>query len=354
MRAAETRPSGGGQGPGAAAGGALSWTDRLWYERHPLALALAPLGWIFCTGAWLRRWLYLSGARRAERLPVPVVVVGNITAGGTGKTPLVVWIARFLRDHGFRPGVIARGYRGSSPNWPRVVTPESDPVLVGDEPVVIARRAACPVVAGPDRVKSARAVMTTGGCNVVVSDDGLQALALARIAEVAVLDGDRRFGNGRCLPAGPLRERPSRLRTVDLVVARGRAQRGEYAMTYRPGRLRNVVDDRTEVEPEGLARRAVHAVAGIGNPAAFFGQLRTLGLAPIEHRFADHHGYAPADLDFGDDLPVVMTEKDAVKCRGFASERTWYLPVEAVLEPGFGEHLLTLLGRGVPDGQQAS
>lgn len=339
--------------PAAAHRPGAGWLDRLWYGRHPLAFALAPLGWLFCLGAGLRRWLYASGMRRAERLAVPVVVVGNVTVGGTGKTPLVVWIARFLRDQGFRPGVIARGYRGSSRRWPLLVDPGSDPALVGDEPVVLARGAGCPVAAGPDRVAAARAVIQAGGCDVVVSDDGLQALALARTAEIAVVDGERRFGNGRCLPAGPLRERPSRLRGVDLVVARGRSQPGEFAMGYCAGRLRSVADEHLEVDPAAFAGQSVHAVAGIGNPGAFFRLLRTLGLTPIEHPFPDHHRYAASDLQFADGLPVLMTEKDAVKCRTLVPDRSWYLPVEAVLEPRFGERLLALLRRGRPDGQQA-
>jgi tetraacyldisaccharide 4'-kinase len=281
---------------------------------------------------------------------VPVVVVGNLTVGGTGKTPLVAWIARFLRERGWRPAVIARGYRGAARRWPQPVGPGSDPRLVGDEPVLLARQLGGTVVAGPDRPAAARMALARGTCDVILSDDGLQALALARDVEVAVLDGERRLGNGRCLPAGPLRERPGRLATVDLVVTRGEAGPGELAMHYRPGNPRNLADDQREVPIASLADRPLHAVAGIGNPQAFFGQLRALGLSPIEHPFPDHHRFSAKDLAFADDLPVLMTEKDAVKCRGLAQGDAWYLPIEAVPEPAFGERLLALLSRGARDG----
>jgi tetraacyldisaccharide 4'-kinase len=201
-------------------------------------------------------------------------------------------------------------------------------------------------------VAAARRVLTEGSCDVVVSDDGLQALALARDLEVAVLDGSRRLGNGRCLPAGPLRERAARLRTVDLVVTRGRAAPGEFAMGYQAG-LPRALDDAADTTFEALARRPVHAVAGIGNPRSFFDLLRDRALTPIEHPFPDHHRFRAADLDFEDDLPVVMTEKDAVKCRGFARGGVWYVPVDAVLDEGFGDRLLALLAGGTHDGQKA-
>jgi tetraacyldisaccharide 4'-kinase len=320
--------------------------ERLWYGRDPLAVLLAPLGWAFCAGARLRRWHYTRGLGRPVRLPVAVVVVGNLTAGGTGKTPLVVWIARFLGAQGWRPAVIARGYGGRSREWPQRVHPSSDPAEVGDEPVVLARRCGCPVVAGPDRAAAARLAIAGRGCDVVVSDDGLQALRLARDVEIAVVDGDRRFGNGRCLPAGPLREAPARLASVDLVVARGPALAGEVAMQYRPGPPRAVADEGVETTLASLATRPVHAVAGIGNPGAFFRRLRELGLRVIEEPFPDHHRFSAADLEFGDGLPVLMTEKDAVKCRAFARRETWYLPIEAELDPAFGPRLLALLSRG--------
>lgn len=330
------------------------WADRIWYGGHPLGLALAPLGWVFCAGAALRRWLYRSGLRRSVRLPVPVVVVGNLTAGGTGKTPLVIWIAELLRARGLRPGILARGYRGGARQWPQVVRPASDPGDVGDEPVLLARRSGCPVVAGPDRIAAARQLLALGPCDAVVCDDGLQDPALARDVEVAVVDGVRRLGNGRCLPAGPLREGPSRLGRVDLVVARGPPRTGEFGMRYRPGTPRRVDDETVETSFASLSAQPVHAVAGVGNPAGFFQSLRREGITVIEHPFPDHHAYRSVDLYFADGRPVVMTEKDAVKCRGLARGPAWCVPITAELDDGFGERLLALLGRGGRDGQEAA
>ncbi len=330
------------------------WADRVWYGAHPLGVALAPLGWVFCAGAALRRWVYRSGVRKSVRLPVPVVVVGNLTAGGTGKTPLVLWIAELLRARGLRAGILARGYRGRARQWPRVVGPVSDPSEVGDEPVLLARRSGCPVVAGPDRVTAARRLLALGPCDVIVCDDGLQALALARDVEVAVVDGARRLGNGRCLPAGPLRERSGRLGQVDFVVARGTPRAGELGMRYRAGSPRGVDDEAVETSFTALAAQPVHAVAGVGNPAGFFELLRGNGVGVIEHPFPDHYAYRAGDLDFGDGRPVVMTEKDAVKCRGLARGPAWYVPVTAELDEGFGERLLGLLGMGGRDGQETA
>jgi tetraacyldisaccharide 4'-kinase len=330
-----------------------AWAERVWYGEHPLGVALAPIGWVFCAAAALRRWSYRSGARQPARLPVPVVVVGNLTVGGTGKTPLVVWVADLLRARGLRPGVLARGYRGRARRWPQEVGPSSDPREVGDEPVLLARRTLCPVVAGPDRVAAARRLIAPGSCDVVVCDDGLQDLALARDVEIAVVDGVRRLGNGRCLPAGPLREGPSRLAGVDLVVCRGAARAGEIGMRYRPGPLRGV-DNGGETSFAALRGSPVHAVAGIGRPAGFFELLRGAGLTLVEHPFPDHHPFRSGDLDFGDDYPLVMTEKDAVKCRGLAHGPAWYVPVSAELDEGFGERLLALLARGGRGGQEAA
>jgi tetraacyldisaccharide 4'-kinase len=317
-------------------------------------LLLAPLGWLVCAGALGRRWLYRRGPRRPERVGVPVVVVGNVTVGGTGKTPLVIWLAERLRETGLRPAVLVRGYRGRAREWPQRVTPESDPDQVGDEAVLIARRSGCPVYAGPDRVAAGRAARAQTGCDVLISDDGLQAPSLGRDVEIAVLDGERRLGNGRCLPAGPLREPAGRLRSVDLVVVRGAPGPGEHGMRYRGERLLPVGDEARALDPRELAHEPVHGVAGIGNPSAFFAQLRSLGLRVIEHPFPDHHRFGPQDLDFGDHLPVVMTEKDAVKCRGLRPERAWYLPVTAELDGAFAARLLALLEEVKRDGQEAA
>jgi len=316
----------------------------VWYGKHPLSLLLAPLSWVYCAFIRLRRLAYAGGLARVHRLGIPVVVVGNITVGGTGKTPLVIWVACYLRAQGLNPGIVTRGYGGRARHWPQQVRADSDPDAVGDEAVLLARRSACPVAAGRRRVDAAHSLIQYAGCDVIVSDDGLQHLALGRDLEIGVLDGARRFGNGRCLPAGPLREPSSRLGEVDMVVAYGRGGRGEFSMEYVSLGLRRLLDDRPRA-PNIFADKPVHVVAGIGDPRRFFAQLRSLGLQVLEHPFDDHHRYEPGDLEFGDGHPVLMTEKDAVKCRRFAQPNHWYLPVEAKLHDAFGIRLMTLLER---------
>lgn len=315
-----------------------------WYRRdHPLGWLLAPLGWLFCGLVTLRRLAYRHGLLHPERLPVPVLVVGNLSLGGTGKTPLVGWLVGWLREQGWRPGVVIRGYGGTARHWPQQVRPDSDPATVGDEAVLLARRCGCPVAAGPDRVAAARALLQYRGCDILVSDDGLQHYRLARDIEIAVVDGQRRFGNGRCLPAGPLREPQSRLREADLVVAYGAAGRGELAMSYRPEPLRRLGDDNITRAPVPHRGVRVHAVAGIGDPQRFFRLLAHLGFRVVPHAFPDHHPFSPEDLRFDQELPIIMTEKDAVKCRHFAHPDMWYLPVTAEPSPLLGQRLTKLL-----------
>jgi tetraacyldisaccharide 4'-kinase len=329
----------------------------VWYGGHPLALVLTPLSWLYRGGVALRRVAYRAGLRRVGRCTKPVVVVGNLTVGGTGKTPLVVWLAECLRRHGCRPGIVTRGYGGEAGMWPQEVRTDSDPAVVGDEPVLLARRARCPVVVGPDRYRAAEVLLER--CDVIVSDDGLQHLALHRDLEIAVIDAVRRFGNGRLLPAGPLREPLKRLASVDLVVENdgqgGRDVVRALAPLRVPGRvvypmqcgalsLRSLADD------HALATTAwqgcvVHAVAGIGHPERFFAILAALGFGVIPHPYPDHHRFAPSDITFADGLPVIMTEKDAVKCRRFAAPGHWYLPIAAHLPPEFEQRLIELLRR---------
>ena len=316
--------------------------DTVWYGRNPLSLVLLPLAWLFCAVAISRRLFYRMGWLKSYKLPVPVIVVGNIALGGTGKTPLVIWLVEFLRRNGYTPGVVSRGYGGRAESWPQQVSGDSDPRLVSDEAVLIAQRGGCPVVVGPDRVAAARALLASAPCDVIVSDDGLQHYALARDIEIGVVDGVRRHGNRRCLPAGPLREPVSRLKTVDLIVANGVAQAGEYAMQLKGDIVHHLADAHTQAL-SAFNGQKIHAVAGTGHPQRFFTQLRAAGLSVIEHAYRDHHDFSPADIDFGDDLPVIMTEKDAVKCRRFAQDRHWYLPVAAELDEHLAEQLKRLL-----------
>ena len=317
--------------------------DEMWYGRRAWGRWLALLSLPYEAAVRTRRTLFRRGLRRSHRIGAPVVVVGNIAVGGTGKTPLVVWLVRRLRRHGYRPGVICSGYRGTARDWPRCVHEDSDPAAVGDEAVLMARRCGCPVVAGRDRVAAARALLRRSDCDVVVSDDGLQHYRLARDLEIVVLDGQRRHGTGWCLPAGPLREPVSRLESVDFVVAKGRPGEGEYRMDLTGRTLRLAADDSVAIDVAELSSSPVHAVAGIGNPASFFGRLEELGLRIVPRVFSDHHSFSAEDIEFRDERPVIMTDNDAVKCRGFVGRRHWYLPVDAEVDPALAPDLIARL-----------
>lgn len=305
-----------------------------------VAVALWPLSLVFGVVVRLRRLLYRQGLLKSVGLKTPVIVVGNISVGGTGKTPLVARLVDLLRAAGYRPGIISRGYGGQSPHWPCTVTADSDPEQVGDEPVLLARRCRCPVVVGPDRVAAAQQLVETYDCNMIVSDDGLQHYRLRRDIEIAVIDGFRRLGNAACLPAGPLREPPSRLREVDFVVGNGAARGQEYLMSLRGDVALHLTDPCISSVLAHFRESTVHAVAGIGDPWRFFDHLRHARLRLLEHPFPDHHPFRREDLHFHEDLPVLMTEKDAIKCRDIGPENSWYVPVSARLDPEFEEQFL--------------
>lgn len=291
----------------------------------------------------LRRGAYRVGVFGTARLPVPVVVIGNISVGGTGKTPLTIWLVQRLRAAGFTPGVVSRGYGGKAAAWPQWVTAASDPLQVGDEPVLIAQYAMCPVAVAPERVAAARMLLARVHCDVVICDDGLQHYALERDIEIAVVDGVRRFGNGWRLPAGPLREPVTRLRTVDFVVWRGETDTVKFSMRLELGNACNLRDPTSVRDLTSFHGSSVHAVAGIGNPAGFFQQLRATGLRIIEHPFPDHHPYTSSDLAFGDECPVLMTEKDAVKCRAFAAAHYWAVTAQVRVDERLAASLIEKL-----------
>jgi tetraacyldisaccharide 4'-kinase len=304
--------------------------QRRWYQDRAPPWWTLPLAALYRAVTSLRRALYRRGWKRSERMPVPVIVVGNLTVGGAGKTPLVIALVDALRERGFRPGVVSRGYGGSA-QGPILLDDNPDPRVTGDEPTLIRQRTGVPVAIGRDRPKAARRLLDAG-VNVVVADDGLQHYALARDVEICVVDGARRFGNAHMLPAGPLREPLSRLRQVDFIVCNGGAPgAGEIPMRLQVADVVAVSDPSSKRPLDSFAGIRVHAVAGIGNPARFFAMLRQRGIEPVEHAFADHHPYHAHELQFGDDSPVLMTEKDAVKCRGFARANWWAVPVQAVL-----------------------
>jgi tetraacyldisaccharide 4'-kinase len=299
-----------------------------------MAWTLWPLSLAFRVAVALRRLLYRSRLLPSAHPGIPVVIVGNLVAGGSGKTPLVIWIAEHLRRQGWTPAIVSRGY-GAAAGPPRAATIASQADEVGDEPIVLARRTGCPVWIGGDRlelIKALRAVHED--VDVLVLDDGLQHYRLRRDVEIAVVDA-RGFGNGFMLPAGPLREPRSRLRSVDAVVAHNASVNG-YAMRLAGAELHRMTNAAERRPASAFAGQPVHAVAGIGDPDRFFLHLARLGVKVIPHPFADHHRFAPQELDFGDAAPVLMTEKDAVKLRHAAREHWWVLPVSAELDPAFG------------------
>ena len=317
--------------------------DKYWYNNSLYIRALLPLSWLFCSVVKLRRLAYQYGIKKTHYLDVPVIIVGNITVGGTGKTPTVIWLVNFLKGEGYSPGIVSRGYGGKATHWPQQVRPDSDPVIVGDEAILLAHQSKCPVAVGPKRVEAARALLEHENCDIIISDDGLQHYSLGRDIEIALVDSIRRFGNGHCLPAGPLREPEERMEEVDIIVANGVPGPHEFGMRLAGIRLVNVSDYTQQMNLEDLRGQTVHAVAGIGYPERFFNHLNRAGLDVIEHPFQDHHVFKPEDLDFGDDLPVIMTEKDIVKCHRFTQSNHWYLPVKADPDPRLGERIMGLL-----------
>jgi tetraacyldisaccharide 4'-kinase len=322
--------------------------DRHWDNWNALVLLLLPLAGLFRLIATLRRFCYRAALCKVRHFAVPVVVVGNITVGGTGKTPLVIWLAQQLRARGWRPGVVSRGYGGKAHHWPQQVRPDSDPVAVGDEAVLLAAGCGCPVCAGPDRPAAVEQLLHFHDCDIIISDDGLQHYALGRDLEIVVIDGARRFGNGLPLPAGPLREPVSRLREADLVVVQGSPEAGEYGLALTEPCVQPVRGG-DPVPLETWRGREVHAVAGIGNPQRFFALLRDAGLVVIEHAFADHHAFQAPELAFDDQRPVLMTAKDAVKCRRFGQPHHHVVTVQASPDAGFIDalaHKLEELPRG--------
>jgi tetraacyldisaccharide 4'-kinase len=322
--------------------GVRGWLEARWWQQAPVPGWLAALSRLYGRVAhWRRR----RATAAAVTLPVPLVVVGNVAVGGTGKTPVVIALVEALVAAGFRPGVISRGYGGRGPGG--LVPPGGDPARYGDEPVLIARRTGVPVWVDRDRVAAGRALLADQGVDVIVADDGLQHYRLGRRVEIAVVDGRRRFGNGRLLPAGPLREPTSRLAQVDLVLVNGLRSPHELGFDLRADDPRALRDDQRR-PLAAFTGSPVHAVAGIGDPSRFFASLRAAGLEPIEHPFPDHHRYRPSDLAFGDPRPVLMTEKDAVKCAAFAQANWYALPVSAALPAAAIARVLERLRPGPP------
>jgi tetraacyldisaccharide 4'-kinase len=324
--------------------------ERGWQHRGVVAWLLYPISLLFAFVAAVRRQLYQKDILKSYGAGAPIIVVGNITVGGSGKTPLVLWLCRELQRLGKSPGIISRGYGGKSESWPQAVTATTDPYMVGDEAVLLAQRSGCPMVVGPDRVAAAQMLHAQYGVDLIISDDGLQHYRMQRELELAVVDGVRRFGNGWLLPAGPLREPVSRLQRVDFVINNGGVpqqlgQHFEMAMSLQPQQLYNLKSGESSEISEFIMRfgSRVHAVAGIGHPARLFRLLSELGFTVNEHPFADHHPYQQRELLLTPQLPIIMTEKDAVKCQQFNLDNLWVLPVEAVVRAGFAEEIIQQL-----------
>jgi tetraacyldisaccharide 4'-kinase len=317
---------------------AQSWLNSIWYGGVAPPWWLTPLSAAYAAVSTLRRLAYARRWVRSTRLSCPVIVVGNLTVGGTGKTPLVSWLAGQLVERGFRPGVVARGYGGSS-RAARLVQAADDSEIVGDEAILLARRSRAPIATGRNRPAAAQ-LLVNAGCDVILSDDGLQHYALQRDCEIIVVDGDRRFGNGRLLPSGPLREAPARLKSANAIVLNGGDAPSDGAM-----RMRLLATDAIALK-YGTAKplrefsgQTVHAIAAIGNPQRFFALLRAAGIGVVEHPLPDHKQLKIDDISFPDDLPVLMTEKDAVKCHEIAGPHHWFVPVNVVFAAGDSEKL---------------
>ncbi len=310
---------------------------------NPASILLLPFSAIYWVLHQIHQSLYRLQIFKVHRLGIPVIVIGNVTVGGTGKTPLVIWLADFLVNNGYRPGIISRGYGGHSRKIPRQACNDSQASEVGDEPLLLAQKTGVPVYVGADRAAAGRQLLKENNCDILISDDGLQHFALARDLEIAVVDGWLRFGNGFLLPAGPLRESTRRLHYVDYVVCRGGKTEGnEIAATLQPAGFRNL-DSGTQEGIEYFQGKTAHAVAGIGNPDQFFDALLKLGIMVVPHRYPDHHQYTGKEFEFDDEYPVIMTEKDAVKCSNMNDDRLWSLEVSMNLPEKFGTDILMQL-----------
>jgi len=319
----------------------MRFTDWLWYRPNPLKWLLWPIGGIYGLVMEIRRLVYRLGMKTVTTLPLPVIVVGNLTVGGSGKTPVVIWLAGELKSCGYRVGIVSRGYGGNAENWPQRVSTASDPGLVGDEPVLIARATGCPVMVSPDRVAAAKALISSEQLDVLLADDGMQHYALDRTLAIAVVDGHRGLGDGFCLPAGPLREFKCRIADVDAIVVNGGSWGHVGVFRAQPAaqRLHQVAGSEQKLLAE-FRNTEVHAVAGIGNPQRFFNLLEDAGVDVLPHPLPDHTKLTGAELDFDDARPVFVTEKDAVKCEGFARENVWCVPIKLEFDAEDGQRLM--------------
>ena len=328
----------------------MQWLINSWYKQHPIRWFLSPLSALYRIIIWIRKNLYQRGILKQHHLTVPVIIVGNISVGGTGKTPTVIWLAKQLQKAGYKPGIISRGYGGKADHYPLAVTAQSDSNQVGDEPIIISRQTACPMVVAPNRIAAGKMLLDHYHCDIIISDDGLQHYALQREIEIIIVDGNRGFGNQYCLPAGPLREPLSRMNSVDFIIYNGGHDNVDYTMQLIQKPAVNLVQPTLTKDISEFNSQQVHAIAGIGNPQQFFDQLTQYGLNIIPHPFADHQPFQHNDINFNDDKAILMTEKDAVKCQHFANKNMWYIPIEVAISGKLEQHLLDKLAGLTPHG----
>lgn len=317
-------------------------------------MILAPVSFLFCLVVFFRGLFYRSGLLKSVSVNIPVIVVGNIYIGGNGKTPFVIWLVEQLKQAGYKPAVVSRGYgalteKETDVSWPRLVSVQDDIRLFGDEPLIIHQSTHCPVVVDPDRSRAVKKISQDTDCNVIISDDGLQHYAMSRFIEINITDAKRLYGNGLCLPAGPLRESTARLKSVDYIIYNishvgSNETLLKEAVEKFPEKIFSMDYELLSIKPlsgemlqsmtlEDFKGKIVHAVAGIGDPERFFTLLKNNGLIVIEHPFSDHYQYKRDDFIFDESYPIVMTEKDAVKCQSFSLSKAWYLPVKAKIDP---------------------
>ena len=311
-----------------------TWVETLWYTNHPLRWLLFPFSLVYQFITALRRG-YLRRFRQ-HCSSVPIIVVGNLTVGGVGKTPLVIELAQQLLSRGLRVGIVSRGFGARVKQFPHEVSPKANADFVGDEPLLLAKKTACPVVIAPKRTEAVKYLLDHHQCQVIISDDGLQHYAMGRAIEIVVIDGIRRLGNGLCLPAGPLRENQHRLKKADFILINGGDDPNAYRMDLLPGTIRQLTTGEP-LKPNDL-QEPIAAIAAIGHPRRFFDTLRGMGLNIKAYPFADHHRFTPKDLIVSEKI-VVMTEKDAVKCEPFATDTMYYLSVAAAVSNKFWDAL---------------
>lgn len=319
----------------------MNWIERGWYNGSVLNYLLLPLSLLFMLVSTIRRGLFKLGVLKSVKVARPVVIVGNISVGGNGKTPFTLWLVELLKANDIKVGVISRGYGGKADYYPVAVDSSFDTTKFGDEPVLIHRRTGCPVVVGSDRIKSCEMLINQYGCDIIISDDGMQHYRLQRNMEVAIVDAARQFGNGWLMPVGPLRELKSRLKQVDHIIYNGQSDQG-ISFELAPGAPIQVQIDSDMIPGHPFKFDAAHLVCGIGNPARFKQTVTKQGIGVNSFTaFADHHHFSAIDFAAFGDEPVLMTEKDAVKCQAFARPNWWYLPVDARLPKTFEQQFLT-------------